>query len=157
MSHQPADHHPHLDPGELGAALNREIALGEDPRKPRPSIPTVAEAFDRVIALRSPTWTGKGTAQSWRASKENHCQPILARKVSDVTTDDVLNILSPIWHDKPAIAENVRSHLSAVMDWAVQVAFRANNPAHPGVTRSLGPQPRPEHHPHERLRADLPC
>ncbi len=138
MSHQPANDHPHLDPGELGAPLNREIALGEDPRKPKRSIPTVAEAFDRVIALRSPTWTGKGTALSWRASKENHCQPILSKRISDVTPDDVLSILEPIWRNKPATAKNVRSHLSAVMDWAVQMEFRANNPAHPRVTRFFG-------------------
>ena len=144
MSYQPANDHPHLDPDGLGAPLKR-------------SIPTVAEAFDRVIALRTPTWRGKGIAQRWRASKEKYCQPILSRKVSDVTSADVLNILSPIWHDKVATARNVRSHLSAVMDWAVQMGFRANNPAHPGVTRFLGPQPRPEHHPHERRRADLPC
>ena len=148
MSYQPANDHPHLDPGELGVPLNREIALGEDPRKPKRSIPTVAEAFDRVIALRSPTWTGKATALSWRASREEYCQPILSKRISDVTPADVLSILEPIWHDKAATAKNVRSHLSAVMDWAVQMEFRANNPAHPGVTRFLGPQPLPDHHPH---------
>ena len=124
----------------------RQIALGEDPRKPRRSIPTVAEAFDQVIALRTPTWTGEATALSWRASKAKYCEAILSKRISDVTPADVLSILEPIWHDKGATAKNVKAHLSAVMDWAVQMEFRANNPAHPRVTRSLGPQLPPDHH-----------
>lgn len=136
----------------------RRSAEGEDIRKPKRTIPTVAEAFDKVIALRAPTWRGKATAASWRISKELYCEPILSKRVSDVTNADVLDILGPIWNAKTATAKNVKSHLSAVMDWAVQQEFRSTNPAAPRVTRSLGSQQPPDHHeaaPYEDLGRHL--
>ena len=135
----------------------RMIALGEDIRKPTRTIPTVAQAFDQVIANRAPSWKGKYTLKSWRISQE-HCKSIHAKKISDVTSDDVLNILKPIWHDRAATAVRVKSNLSTVMDWAIIQAFRTDNPAHSRVTQSLGTQPPPEHHksaPYEELGTHL--
>ena len=43
--------------------------------------------------------------------------------VSEVTTADVLAILTPIWHDKPETARRVRQRIGAVMKWAVAMGL----------------------------------
>ena len=44
--------------------------------------------------------------------------------VSEVTSADVLEILSPIWHRKAQTARRVRQRLRAVLEWAVAMEFR---------------------------------
>ena len=40
----------------------------------------------------------------------------------------MLEILTPIWHVKAHTARSVRQRISAVMDWAVAMDYRADNP-----------------------------
>ena len=123
----------------------RRIALGEDLRKPKRHIPTVAEAFDQVMELKRPSWKGKRTEDSWNDVKK-FCQPILSKRISDVNVEDVTNILKPIWHEKPATATSVQSRLSAVMGWAKEMEFRLSNPASMTSLQSLGSQPKSTPH-----------
>lgn len=50
------------------------------------------------------------------------------RSVSEVTSADVHKILLRIWHEKQETARRVRSRISAVMEWAVAMEFRTDNP-----------------------------
>ena len=65
---------------------------------------------------------------------------IEAVPVSDVTTADVLAILTPIWHDKPETARRVRQRIGAVMKWAVAMGYRPDNPAGDALGQVLGRQ-----------------
>ena len=49
--------------------------------------------------------------------------------VSEVTTADVLAILTPIWHEKSQTARRVRQRIGAVMKWAVARGYRPDNQA----------------------------
>jgi integrase len=49
--------------------------------------------------------------------------------VGDVTTADVLAVLSPIWTTKPETASRVRQRTGTVMKWAVAQGWRQDNPA----------------------------
>ena len=49
--------------------------------------------------------------------------------MSDVTTADVLAVLTPIWHDKPETAGRVRQWIGAVMKWSVAMGYRPDNSA----------------------------
>ena len=49
--------------------------------------------------------------------------------VSEVTSADVLAILTPIWHTKPVAARYVWQRLDAVMEWAIATNLRDDNPA----------------------------
>ena len=140
------------------------IALGEDIFKPKRVTPTVAKAFDRVIADRTPEWEQQATRKarkaknSWNLSKNTYCRPILSKKVSDVTAEDVLDILRPIWIKHSSTAQKVQSHLKQVMDWAIQLEFRTTNPAIRPAIRSLGKQPAAKPHdaaPYEELGSYL--
>ena len=59
--------------------------------------------------------------------------------VSDVSSADVLEILAPIWHVKPDMAGKLRQHMRAVLEWAVAMELRIDNPCD-RVGPVLGPQ-----------------
>ena len=122
----------------------RQIALGEDIRKPKHDIPTFAQAFDQVIETRLPSWRDEDTEKAWRRDKE-YCKPMLSIKISKVTTKHVLDTLEPIWIAKPKLARDLSSIVSGVMDWAIQQGHRATDPVptYAQLTRTFGKQPPP--------------
>ena len=118
----------------------RRVHQGEDIREPGPIVPTVAEAFEQVIALRSRAWKGSRTKENWYTSLR-YCKPISSKLISEVNSAHVLKLLAPLWHDKHKTARDVRSNLCAVMQWAITAGLRTKNPADPSVTESLGKHP----------------
>ena len=68
--------------------------------------------------------------------------------VSEVTSADVLEILSPIWHRKAQTARRLRQRLRAVLEWAVAMEFRMDNPCD-----RIGPVPGPQHDVVEHMQA----
>ena len=48
--------------------------------------------------------------------------------VSEVTSADVIGILAPIWHDTAPTARKLRQRIRAVMEWAVAMDLRPDNP-----------------------------
>ena len=60
--------------------------------------------------------------------------------VSEVTTADVLAILTPIWHEKSQTARRVRQRIGAVMKWAVAMGYLPDNPASDALGQALGRQ-----------------
>ena len=123
----------------------QRVYKGEDILKPPPSIPTLDEAFELVIEQRRPSWKGNYTENAWRSSKR-YCKPIGSKLISEVKQKDVIDILAPLWQEKPKTAREIRSNLSTVMQWAINREYRANNPAAPGVVQELGKQPPAVHH-----------
>ena len=59
--------------------------------------------------------------------------------VSEVTSADVLEILAPIWHTKADTARRLRQRIRAVLEWAVAMEFRIDNPCG-RIDPVLGPQ-----------------
>ena len=122
------------------------VAQGEDIRQPERQVPTVAEAFDEAIAVRRPSWRNPRTVNMWLASK-GHCEQICSMPVSDVTPSHVRKVLAPLWHEKKKIGRELRRHLSAVMQWAIDEGFRSDQPVTAQVILSLGKQKPPVNHP----------
>ncbi len=107
----------------------RAVAVGKDPRSG--DAPTVAEAWDEVIRLRRPTWRNSGKSENqWRASFRDYVEPALgSKRVSEVTTADVLAVLVPHWHERAETMRRVKQRLGAVLGWALAQGFRDDNPA----------------------------
>ena len=57
--------------------------------------------------------------------------------MDEVTTADVLRILSPIWSTKHETARRLRHRVSAVMKWAVAEGHRGDNPAGDAIGAAL--------------------
>ena len=115
----------------------RSIHWGHDPRAAR--VPTFEAAVEKVMAIHSPTWKNPSRiAGQWRQTLRDYAHPRIGRKrVSEVATADVLDILKPIWSSKPAAARVVRQRIGAVMKWAVAKGYRSDNPAGDAIAAAL--------------------
>ena len=128
------------------AFANRKCARGGgDPRteRRRESIPTFAESAKRVIALNAPTWNHHKTAVQWRNSLATYALPHFGRcPVDQVTGEDILGALTPIWTAKPEMARRVKRRIGAVLKWAVAQGWRTDNPAGDTLSQVLPKTPR---------------
>ena len=115
----------------------RLVKQGIDIRQQAAHVPTVAEAFETMIALREPGWRGIRTKDSWNSSL-GHCEKIASIPISEITSADVLKIITSLWHDRGPTADNVLSHLSSVMQWSITEGHRTTNPATTNITATLG-------------------
>jgi integrase len=143
------------------ALLNtRMIREGRDPlaekreaiaARQRPPTPAFAEAAETVIEMRRPTWSNAKHAAQWSSTLETYAFPKIGSKlVTDITTADILTVLTPMWTQKPETASRVRQRMETVLDWAVAQGYRTDNPAARSITKVLPKMPRTKQH-HQAL------
>ena len=128
------------------ALANRKLAReGGDPRRGE-----TPRGGDADVRRRRPPRAGHSNGpagraashpKSWLASLERYAFPrIGTRLISDVTSADVLEILTPIWHDKAQTARRVRQRIRAVLEWAVAMELRVTDNPCDRIGPVLGPQ-----------------
>ena len=116
------------------ALANRTLARsGGDPLSEKrrvQGVPTFAEAARRVLAQKRGGGRGRWHVHNWWRSMERYVFPrVGSRPVSEVSTADVLEILSPIWHVKAATAREVRQRIRSVLEWAIAMTCATTIPA----------------------------
>ena len=126
------------------ALANRKLARsGGDPlsdKRRAQGMPTFATAAAAVVEQKQAGWRSPRLTKEWLRSLERFAFPrIGSRPVSEVTSTDVLEILSPIWHTKARTARSVRQRIRAVLEWAVAMEYRTDNPCD-RIGPVLGPQ-----------------
>ena len=126
------------------ALANRKLAReGGDPlaeKRRSQGIPTFAEAAMRVLEQKRAGWRNQRHAREWQSSLSRFAFPRIGKvPVSEVTSADLLEILTPLWHRKVATAKRVRQRLRAVLEWAVAMEYRIDNPSD-RIGPVLGPQ-----------------
>ena len=141
---------------ELAADNQRAIRQGRDPlaerrraevERRRPAVPTFTQAAEQVIAVRRPTWSNPKHAAQWKSTLAAYAYPVIgSRPVDEISSAEVLAVLTPIWTAKPETASRVRQRMETVFDWAVAQGWRADNPAGKAVTRVLPRLPRVKDH-----------
>ena len=123
---------------ELALENRRRVEDGIDPRTPVKTIPTFADAIESAIAVRAAAWKNPKTEKLFRAVLDRYAMPAIGKKlVSDITSGDVLAILSPIWVDVPEQAKRTKESISTVMEWARVEGHRADNPADRSILKAL--------------------
>ena len=115
------------------AFANRKLARdGGEPlseKRRAKSMPTFAQAARKLRDQLSPGWRSPYHAQLWLKSMERHVFPRIGEMpVSEVTSADVIGVLTPIWHEKATTARKLRQRIRAVMQWAVAMELRPDNP-----------------------------
>ena len=115
------------------ALANRKLARpGGDPlaeKRRAEGIATLAQAASRVLVQKRDGWRGRRHHREWMASLRRYAFPRIGKMpVSEVTVADLLEILTPIWHRKASSARRVRLRLRAVLEWAVAMEYRLDNP-----------------------------
>ena len=92
---------------ELAAENQRAIRQGRDPLAEkhlaeedlrRPPVPAFTQAAEQVIEMRRPTWSNTKHASQWENTLRTYAHPVIGRRmVNEITTSDILAILTPIW------------------------------------------------------------
>ena len=126
------------------ALANRKLArAGGDPladKRRTQGMPTFAEAAATVVEQKRAGWRSRRQATDWLQSLERYVFPSIgSRPVSEVSSADVLAVLTPIWHVKPDTARRLRQRIHAVLEWSIAMEHRTNNPCD-RVGPVLGPQ-----------------
>ena len=115
------------------ARENRKLAReGGDPlaeRRRARSVPSFAEVTARVLEQKQAGWRSEKHRRGWIRTLEQYAFPRIGKMpVSEVTGADVLDILTPIWHTKAPTARSVHERIRAVLEWAVAMELRSDNP-----------------------------
>lgn len=113
----------------------RAAEAAQAPRKPA----TFGEVADEYLAAMAPSRKSVKHHEQWEVAlgarepgrgAEVYAKPLRAKLVADVTTEDVLAILRPVWQTKPEMASRLRGRVEAVLDAARAKGLRAGeNPA----------------------------
>ena len=106
------------------ARLYRGIAKsGGDPflqrQKERGFKVTFAYCAQKVHELNKPTWKNEKFALQWYSSLENHVLPKIGElPVSQITSSDILSVLSPIWNTRTDTARKLKQRIRLIIKWA---------------------------------------
>ena len=102
-------------------------------------MPTFAEAVATVVEQKRAGWRNPRQAVDWLHSLQRYALPrIGTRPVSEVSSADVLAVLTPIWHVKPDTARRVRQRIHAILEWSIAMEHRDRQPVR---SHRAGPRP----------------
>jgi integrase len=115
---------------------NRLLAKGLNPRDTRDEERYAKDSVlfsDFAEELRLEKQQGfknKAHKAKWKRTVHVHAKPLHKKRIDLITTDDVLEVLRPIWLKTPVAAKDVRQHLEAIFAAArATKKRRAENPA----------------------------
>lgn len=109
---------------KLADKMREAVALGQDPRRALDApaaakrVPSFKEFADDYISSVEAGWKNPTHRKQWRNSLNQHAAAISDTKIDEITTDDVLSVLNPIWLSVPETASRVRGRIERVMDAA---------------------------------------
>lgn len=92
------------------------------------SFRAVAEAY---IEAHRDGWKNVKHQQQWANTLASYVYPKAGHKpVAEITVGNVMDVLQPIWNEKPETASRVRGRIEAVLDFAAARGWRTgDNPA----------------------------
>lgn len=92
---------------------------------------TFIDAFEKYAAKKLPELRTDRYREQWRATVEKYAFPELGNMlVQDITREDILRILHPIWETKTETATKVRQRVEKTLDYAKAAGHRTgDNPA----------------------------
>ena len=115
---------------------------------------TFRDCATLFIETHAPSWENPKHRQQWANTLETYANPIIGDvNVCDISQQDILKILQPIWATKTETATRVRQRLEKVIDYAITSGARTEqNPARwRGHLEHLLPKPtkvrKVRHHP----------
>jgi integrase len=118
---------------EAALDARRKVHGGIDPlderEKATVKIPTFG-AFAASVVEAQTEGTSAGHARQFGNSLTMYAASIKDKRVDAITTEHVLAVLAPIWHEKAETARRVRNRIERVLDAAKAKGFRTgDNPA----------------------------
>jgi integrase len=115
---------------------NRLLARGINPRDARDEARYAKDSvvfFDFAEELRLEKEQGfknKAHKAKWKRTIHVHAKPLHKKRIDLITTDDVLEVLKPMWIKTPVAAKDVRQQLETIFAAAkARNSRKAENPA----------------------------
>ncbi|MCZ8106771.1 MAG: tyrosine-type recombinase/integrase [Burkholderiales bacterium] len=115
-------------------AARRTVDAGDDPIKARAVIrrvtPTFGAQADDLVEAMKPSWKNAKHSAQWEMTLLVYAKDLRDKPVDQITTDDVVAVLKPIWAEKPETASRLRGRIEAVLAAATARGHRTGaNPA----------------------------
>jgi integrase len=135
------------------ADARKLLSQGRDPKNERDvergSSQTFGAFADAYLETILPGLKSRKAEADWKRDLEVRCKPVRQKRLGDITTNDVLALLSPIWSTINRTARETRSRIERVLDAAESKGLRSGrNPAEWKILKPLLPKPkRARHHP----------
>jgi integrase len=136
---------------ELARQYLKAARAGDDPTvtlrrsSSMPDFETVARDY---FAQHKARWKNAKHRQQWITTLEQYAFPVLGkRRIDDITTPDVVSVLSPIWFEKHETARRLKQRIAMVFDDAKGKGHLAGENPVAGVSASLkrDKRMRPQH------------
>ena len=131
------------------AEANAKIgADGNNPRDAAKGIPTFGEAAKKVFDRDSIEWS-ENHQRTVRSILKNHALPELEHKpVNEISSDDIGEVLDPIWADKAPTARILLGFLRRIFAWCKRQRHITESPIPPDFTDGMANvQHKVQHHP----------
>jgi integrase len=94
------------------------------------SIPTFGALADEISAQLAEGFRNEKHKAQWRMTLTVYAGPLRSKLVSEISTEDVLGVLQPLWQSKPETASRLRGRIEKVLNAAKAKGFRTGeNPA----------------------------
>jgi integrase len=132
-----------------------QVHVMSDSQSAKASAPKTFEAVAGMyIDANKAGWKSPVHTRQWINSIRDHVCPVIGSiPVADITTDDVLRVLTPMWATTTETATRIRGRIEAILDFAATRGWRprgANPAAWRGHLQHALPKParvqKEEHH-----------
>lgn len=111
---------------EKAEAIRQRLARGEDLAGAK----TFFDVMEDVIAVKEASFRNDKHKAQWRMTLDKYASQLHTKPIADITRDDVLEALKPIWSTIPETADRTRMRTAAVIDHAkARGLFVGDNPA----------------------------
>jgi integrase len=114
------------------------LGRGENPldlRRLATKVPTFGEMVDEYIAVKKDEWRNAKHAAQWETTLTVQAAALGPMKITDITTEDVKAVLTPIWFKTPETASRLRGRIEKVMGAGLVKVKRMNLPARDNPAR----------------------
>lgn len=130
---------------DLADDIRQAITKGRDPFAERAAakreakeavkVPTFGDFADDYIASVESGWKNQKHRQQWKNSLREHAAAIWKKRVDEIGTDHVLEVLRPIWTATPETASRVRGRIEKILSAAKVRGFRPRDSFNPAAWR----------------------
>lgn len=144
---------------KIAEDMRDAIAMGNDPRAvlmgetpaAEPKIPTFGDFADSFVAGLIDGWKHDKHKEQWRNTLKTHASPLRSKRIDTISTEDILEVLRPIWTKIPEQASKLRGRLERILDAAAAAGHRDPEKRNPAMwarhlEHFLPKQKRGEHH-----------
>lgn len=104
----------------LGSAASVTLAQAREmrdnpPTKETASAPLFGDWADEIVKELLPGFKNEKHRQQWENTLKTHAAPLRRIRVDEIDTDDVLDVLRPIWSTVPETASRLRGRIERIL------------------------------------------